>query len=64
MGDPKNLNNKEGSREDARTSLRKGNKTEIGSILREGTRWEKGWGKGLGIGIRFEESGEERAGIP
>ena len=35
--DPKKLSNKEGPREDARISLRRGNKTEIGGGWREGT---------------------------
>ena len=43
--DPKELNNKEGPREDARLSLRRENK-----IVVIGGRWEErtGWGRGMG----------------
>ena len=43
--DPKKLNKKEDTSEDACISLRRGNKIVLGGRWRAETEWEKGWEK-------------------
>jgi hypothetical protein len=53
------LDNKEGPREYVLISLKSRNKTVIAGGWREGTWWERGWEKGMGMVIWCEaDSGE------
>jgi len=57
--DPVTLKKKEGPSEDARMSLRRGNKIIMGGRRREGTGWGRKMGRGMG-GVQNQMWGETR----